>query len=232
MKGLSNIKSKLLAEEIEERILQYIIQTPLEIGTKLPNEFELGERFGVGRSTIREAVKLLVSKGILEVRQGSGTYVISTTPPELDPLGLQGLWDKMSLALDLVNLRMILEPGIAEMAALNATEEDIKKLREICDITERKIRNDEDYIHDDIQFHTCVAECSKNKVVEQLIPMIDTAVLMFVNVTYKFLKEESIATHRAVVEAIADHDPVGARAAMMMHMTYNRTLIKKMKDES
>lgn len=232
MKGLSNIKSKLLAEDIEERILQYIIQTPLEIGTKLPNEFELGERFGVGRSTIREAVKLLVSKGILEVRQGSGTYVISTTPPELDPLGLQGLGDKMSLALDLVNLRMILEPGIAEMAALNATEEDIKKLREICDITERKIRNDEDYIHDDIQFHTCVAECSKNKVVEQLIPVIDTAVLMFVNVTHKFLKEESIATHRAVVEAIADHDPVGARAAMMMHMTYNRTLIKKMKDES
>ena len=232
MKGLSNIKSKLLAEEIEERILQYIIQTPLEIGTKLPNEFELGERFGVGRSTIREAVKLLVSKGILEVRQGSGTYVISTTPPELDPLGLQGLGDKMSLALDLVNLRMILEPGIAEMAALNATEEDIKKLREICDITERKIRNDEDYIHDDIQFHTCVAECSNNKVVEQLIPMIDTAVLMFVNVTHKLLKEESIATHRAVVEAIADHDPVGARAAMMMHMTYNRTLIKKMKDES
>lgn len=232
MKGLSNIKSKLLAEEIEERILQYIIQTPLEIGTKLPNEFELGERFGVGRSTIREAVKLLVSKGILEVRQGSGTYVISTTPPELDPLGLQGLGDKMSLALDLVNLRMILEPGIAEMAALNATEEDIKKLREICDITERKIRNDKDYIHHDIQFHTCVAECSKNKVVEQLIPMIDTAVLMFVNVTHKLLKEESIATHRAVVEAIADHDPVGARAAMMMHMTYNRTLIKKMKDES
>ena len=232
MKGLSNIKSKLLAEEIEERILQYIIQTPLEIGTKLPNEFELGERFGVGRSTIREAVKLLVSKGILEVRQGSGTYVISTTPPELDPLGLQGLGDKMSLALDLVNLRMILEPGIAEMAALNATEEDIKKSREICDITERKIRNDEDYTHDDIQFHTCVAECSKNKVVEQLIPMIDTAVLMFVNVTHKLLKEESIATHRAVVEAIADHDPVGARAAMMMHMTYNRTLIKKMKDES
>ena len=232
MKELSNIKSKLLAEEIEEQILKYIINTPLELGTKLPNEFELGEKFGVGRSTIREAVKLLVSKGILEVRRGSGTYVISTTPPELDPLGLQGLGDKMSLALDLVNLRLILEPGIAEMAALNATEEDIQKLRRLCDITERKIRNDEDYIHDDIAFHTCVAECSKNKVVEQLIPVIDTAVLMFVNVTHKLLREESIATHRAVVDAIADHDPVGARAAMMMHMTYNRTLIKKMKDES
>ncbi len=232
MKELSNIKSKLLAEEIEEQILKYIINTPLELGTKLPNEFELGEKFGVGRSTIREAVKLLVSKGILEVRRGSGTYVISTTPPELDPLGLQGLGDKMSLALDLVNLRLILEPGIAEMAALNATEEDIQKLRRLCDTTERKIRNDEDYIHDDISFHTCVAECSKNKVVEQLIPVIDTAVLMFVNVTHKLLREESIATHRAVVDAIADHDPVGARAAMMMHMTYNRTLIKKMKEES
>ena len=80
MGGFSNIKSKLLAEQVQEQIYHYILETPLEPGSKLPNEFELGEKFGVGRSTIREAVKLLVSQGILEVRRGSGTYVVNTTP--------------------------------------------------------------------------------------------------------------------------------------------------------
>lgn len=232
MKSLSNIKNKLLAEQIEEEIFQYILNTPFNVGDKLPNEFELGEHFGVGRSTIREAVKQLISKGVLEVRRGSGTYVVNTMPVDLDPLGLQGLADKMTLALDLVEVRLLLEPGMAEMAARNATEEDIKELTDLCDTVERKIREGEDYIRDDIAFHTCVAECSKNKVVEQLIPVIDTAVLMFVNVTHKMLREESIETHRAVTDAIAEHDPIGAKTAMMMHMTYNRNMIRKLQKES
>lgn len=65
-------------------------------------------------------------------------------------------------------------------------------------------------------------------VVEQLIPIIDTAVMMFVNVTHKQLTEETIMTHRAVVDAIAERDTIGAKTAMMMHMTYNRNLIKKL----
>lgn len=228
MSDFSNLKSKLLAEQVQEQIYQYILDTPVAVGEKLPNEFELGDRFGVGRSTVREAVKLLVSRGVLEVRRGSGTYVISTTPLDLDPLGLRDVEDKMSLALDLVNVRIMLEPGIAEMAALNASEEDIKKLTALCDRVEAKIFSGDNYIEDDIAFHTCVAQCSKNKVVEQLIPIIDTAVLMFVNVTHKKLRRETIMTHRAVVEAVAEHDPIGARTAMMMHLTFNRDRIKKM----
>lgn len=230
---LSNLKNKLLAEQVQEQIYQYILETPIAVGAKLPNEFELGDRFGVGRSTIREAVKLLISRGILEVRRGSGTYVVSTTPVDMDPLGLGAVEDKMALALalDLVNVRIILEPGIAEMAALNATQEDVLKLRNLCDSVERKIKIGDSYIEDDIAFHTCVAECSKNKVVEQLIPIIDTAVLMFVNVTHKKLTDETIMTHRAVTEAIAEHDPIGAKTAMMMHMTFNRNMIRQlMKD--
>ena len=125
----------------------------------------------------------------------------------------------------------VLEPGIAEMAALNATPEDIKKLRDLCDQVEIRIKNGSSYIKEDIAFHTCVAECAKNKVVEQLIPIIDTAVLMFVNVTHTRLKEETIMTHRAVVDAIADHDSIGARSAMMMHMTFNRNMIRKLMKE-
>ena len=74
MNDFSHLKNKLLAEQIEDQIYHYILDTPIEPGAKLPNEFELGEKFGVGRSTIREAVKLLSSKGIVEVRRGSGTY--------------------------------------------------------------------------------------------------------------------------------------------------------------
>ena len=231
MSGLSNIKSKLLAEQVQEQIYQYILEQQYETGSRIPNEFQLASRFGVGRSTIREAVKLLISRGVLEVRRGSGTYVVSTAPTDLDPLGLLQFEDKMGLALDLANVRLMLEPGIAEMAALNATEEDIQKLRELCDVVEHKILEGESYIQEDIAFHTCVAACAKNKVVEQLIPIIDTAVLMFVNVTHTQLKEETIRTHRNVVNAIADHDPIGARGAMMTHMTYNRELICRLKKE-
>ena len=228
MGELSHLKSKLLAEQVQEQIYQYILNTPIAIGAKLPNEFELGEKFGVGRSTIREAVKLLISRGILEVRRGSGTYLVSTTPMDLDPLGLGAVEDKMALAMDLVNVRMILEPGIAEMAAMNATARDVERLRELCAVIEQKIETGENYIEEDIAFHTAVAKCSGNMVVEQLVPIIDTAVMMFVNVTHRKLTQETIMTHRAVTDAIAERDPMGAKSAMMMHMTFNRNMIKDM----
>ena len=75
MSEFSHLRNKLLAEQVEDQIYHYILDTPIEPGAKLPNEFALAEKFRVGRSTIREAVKLLSSKGIVEVRQGSGTYI-------------------------------------------------------------------------------------------------------------------------------------------------------------
>ena len=229
MSDFSHLKNKLLAEQVEDRIYHYILDKPLNPGDKLPNEFELGELFGVGRSTIREAVKLLSSKGIVEVRRGSGTYVV-TIVPVTDPLGLRAVQDKNALALDLVNVRLLLEPGIAEMAANQATAEDIVRMNNLCDRVEYKIKAGEHYIEDDIAFHTCIAESSKNLVVGQLIPVIDTAVMMFVNVTHKKLTEETILTHRMITEAIARHDPIGARSAMVMHLNFNRNCIRKLYD--
>lgn len=231
MEDLSNIKNKLLAEQVEDQLFQYILKKPVPVGERLPNEFKLGELFGVGRSTVREAVKSLVSKGILEIRRGAGTYVISTTTAEEDPLGLLKTGDKMGLALDLADVRMMLEPEIAQLAALHATEEEIVVLRQLCDRVEEKIRRGEPYIQEDIKFHTYVAECSKNRVIQQLIPIIDTTVMMFVNVTHKKLTEETIRTHRQVAEAIAERDMIGAKTAMMMHMTYNRNMIKQLMKE-
>ena len=184
MSEFSHLKNKLLAEQVEDQIYHYILDEALEPGAKLPNEFALGEKFRVGRSTIREAVKLLSSKGIVEVRQGSGTYVVTTVKGLSDPLNLRSVQDKNVLAFDLVNVRLLLEPGIAEMAAQNATPEDIERLRRLCERVEAKIHEGDRYIEDDIAFHTC----------------------------------------------IADHDPIGAKAAMVMHLNFNRSYIKKVYD--
>ena len=169
MSEFSHLKNKLLAEQVEDQIYHYILDEALEPGAKLPNEFALGEKFRVGRSTIREAVKLLSSKGIVEVRQGSGTYVVTTVKGLSDPLNLRSVQDKNALAFDLVNVRLLLEPGIAEMAAQNATPEDIERLRRLCERVEAKIHEGARYIADDIAFHTCIAESSKHLVVGQLL---------------------------------------------------------------
>ena len=230
MSEFSHLKNKLLAEQVEDQIYHYILDEALEPGAKLPNEFALGEKFRVGRSTIREAVKLLSSKGIVEVRRGSGTYVKDLVPTDLDPLNLRNVEDKVTLAMNLVDLRLILEPGIAELAAYNATDEEIEHLKDLCDTVEYKIDHDLYYIQDDIDFHTYIARCSKNKVVEQIISIIETAVLMFVNLTHRRLRQETIITHRAITKSIAEHDPVGARSAMTMHISYNRAAIKEIYD--
>ena len=156
---------KLLGSQIEDRILEYIKEKPLEVGDRLPNEFELAEMFEVGRSTIREAVKGLVTKGVLQVRRGAGTYVSSLTPAEDDPLRLNAkLHDRFKLALDLFDVRLILEPEIAAKAAVYATDEDIATLKRLCKETEELYLADKDHMPKDIEFHTWIARCSKNQV--------------------------------------------------------------------
>lgn len=222
---------KLLGNRIEAQLMRYIQEEPIPVGEKIPNEFELAEKFGVGRSTIREAVKGLVSQGMLEVRRGSGTYVISAYPAEEDPLGLGRYDDKYQLALELFDVRLMIEPEIAAYAAMNATEGDVAELHRLCNEVEEIYRSGENHVRKDIELHTAIARCSKNRVVEILVPLIDSAVHTFANVTHRELMEETIHTHRAVVDAIERHDQVGAKCAMVMHLTYNRQMIVKMLEQ-
>ncbi|MCI9226651.1 MAG: FadR family transcriptional regulator [Dorea sp.] len=222
---------KSLGAQIEDELMKYILQKPVGLGEKIPNEFELAERFGVGRSTIREAVKGLVSRGILEVRRGSGTYVVSTNSLDDDPLGLGKIEDKYKTALDLFDVRLMIEPEIAALACRNASSKDLERLKLLCDETERLYRSGHDHISKDIEFHTCIAKCSKNLVVETLVPVINTAVYTFANLTHRLLIEETLETHRAVTDSILKRDSVGARCAMMMHLTYNRQTIIRLIEE-
>lgn len=225
------MSKKSLGAQTEDRLMEYILQEPVEPGEKIPNEFELAKKFGVGRSTIREAVKGLVSRGILEVRRGSGTYVLNTNPLDEDPLGLGKIEDKYKLALELFDVRLMIEPEIAALACKNATEEELEKLQRLCQETETLYVEGCNHISKDTEFHTCIARCSKNQVVEILIPVIHTAVMTFANLTHRLLMEETIKTHRAITEAIVKRDSVGARCAMLMHLTYNRQAIMKILEE-
>ena len=227
MGGLSSIRNKALTERIEERLFQYILDEKLPIGAKLPNEYQLAALFNVGRGTIRDAVKLLASRGVLQVKHGSGTYVASTMPVQEDPLDLKIIEDKLQLALDLTDVRIMLEPTIAEMAALNRTEEEARLLVEYCAAVREKIVAGEEYLAEDIIFHSHIAKCSHNMVVEPLVPIIDTAVIQIANITRDMLLEMTIETHAQVLDCILEQDPTGARAAMSMHLAMNRNVIRQ-----
>lgn len=228
---MEKMDRQLLASRVEEELMNYIRNVPVEVGEKIPNEYELAQQFGVGRSTIRETVRSLATKGVLEVRRGSGTYVISKSTIEEDPLGLANLEDPYELVMDLFEIRLMLEPEIAAQASMRATAKEKQELRRLCEEVEQLYMDGRDHTGKDIEFHSCIARCSKNRVVEQLQGLIQNAVVAFVNLTHRALMEETFAAHRAITEAIEKGDPVGARGAMIMHLTYSRQYLMKQKEQ-
>lgn len=103
---------KSLPERVADQLMNLIRTQELQAGDKLPNEFELAEQLQVGRGSIREAVKLLVARNILEIKRGKGTYIAQHTGEIQDPLGLAFCSDQFQLAFDLLEVRMQLEPWV------------------------------------------------------------------------------------------------------------------------
>ena len=138
----------------------------------------------------------------------------------------------MLISFRLMTTHLMLEPEIASLTAKYASEEEAQQIKKLCDETEHLYLNGSNHIPKDIEFHTCIARGSKNRVIETLIPIINTAVMTFANMTSRTLMRETIETHRAVVNAILDKDPMGAKCAMVMHLTYNRQALIKQSKES
>lgn len=225
--GAVQEKGKSLAEQVADRISEMIKEQTLTQGQKLPNEFELAGLLNVGRGTVREAVKLLVSRNVLEIQRGRGTYVNRFPGVVDDPLGFNYMKDKYRLAQDLLEMRMLLEPQIAELAAVRATEEDIKEITRLCDEVEMMIREGVPHLTKDVEFHGRIASSTRNQVMPNIIPIITKGVSYFVEMTNYSLDKETIETHRQITNAIAAHDPLAAKAAMSQHLIYNRDRMKK-----
>ena len=110
-------QTKTLAEQVADGIMNLIQETPYKAGDKLPTEKELCERTGAGRNTVREALKILASRNVLEIRQGAGTFVSEKQGIPDDPLGFSMVNDHVKLTKDLLQVRIMLEPQIAALAA-------------------------------------------------------------------------------------------------------------------
>jgi DNA-binding FadR family transcriptional regulator len=160
------IHKKSLAEEVASKLQEQISEGYYKINEKLPIETELMKSFGVGRSSIREAMKLLSNSGLLKIKQGLGTFVqeINSTREPMD--------DKLMRAKvqDIDEVRQLLELKIAEKAALNRTEDDITAMK--LHLANRlKAANDgllEECIEADVQFHIAIAQASKNEILADL----------------------------------------------------------------
>lgn len=226
MRGGKGIKP--LVEKTSENIIKIIIKEKLNEGDQLPNEYELAELLEVGRSTVREAIKALVSRNIIEIRRGAGTFVSQKLGVVEDPFGFIFVEDKLQLAKDLLQIRFMLEPQIALLAAQNATKEDIEELGNLCKEIEELILAQEDYAQKDIAYHTKIASCTKNTVMPKLIPIITASINIFISITKKALVKETIETHREIYQAIEQGDGKAAHDAMLLHLVHNRRNIEKL----
>ena len=216
-----------LAEKVADKICVMISEKGLKPGEKIGTEMELTEQMGVSRSTIREAIRILISRNVLESRQGSGTYVSDRKGVIGDPLGLNLLHDKFKLTWDLLEIRMLLEPQLAYMAATNATEEQLNELRILCDQMEMLSAQRKERSAVDIRFHTVLLEASGNMVASNLHPILEKAVEMFIHYTKREAMPEQMATHSEILEGLLRRDPEWARDMMSMHLAFNRKELRR-----
>lgn len=213
---------KSLADTTSERIIKYIIDNKLKEGAQLPNETTLSALMGVGRSTLREAVRSLCSRNILTVQQGSGIYVCHNTGVADDPLGFTFIENKEKLVADLIEFRMMIEPRVAALAALKATPKQADELFKLANSVAECFESKAAHSEADALFHAKIAEISENVIVPQLEPLIMHAIDMFIDITHSSLKEETLKTHMDIVHAIRKNDPIAAQDAMTLHLIYNR----------
>ena len=215
-----------LVEQVADQINQVIIDQNINTGEKLPNEFELAAMLNVGRGTIREAVKLLIARNCLEIRRGKGTYVVEKPGQIEDPLGFAYVKDKITLAMDLMELRLRLEPWVAQLAAQRIEESEKETLRQLCQQVEHKIRTGEDHGPADKEFHAYIARCTHNSVITEIMPVMTYSIDMFTKFKAPKLLEDTIRTHNLVTEGICANDPQKAYDSMYEHVAENRESIE------
>ena len=214
-------QTKTLAEQVADGIMNLIQETPYKAGDKLPTEKELCECTGAGRNTVREALKILASRNVLEIRQGAGTFVSEKQGIPDDPLGFSMVNDHVKLTKDLLQVRIMLEPQIAALAAQCAKEHEIKELEEILEEMEAAMKKREDYSELDTKFHTKIAQCTHNIVMENLLPVIGKGVAVFAKEVAQTEYDRTWISHRKIFCYIRDHKPFEAEMEMQYHLLYN-----------
>ena len=203
----SPLKKTSLSEEVARQLQQQIASGRYRAGNKLPTEPMLMEEFSVGRSSIREAIRVLANAGVVRVQQGLGTFV------EVSHGAVMPWYERLRDAnsYDLHEVRQLLELKIAEKAAINRTAKDVILLKKLLKKRyDAAMRNDaEECIDVDIRFHIAIAEASKNDILADLYKTIAAQIKRSFKAAYHntdtfLFKHEA---HAALLKSIVDKDP-------------------------
>ncbi len=218
------IKRSTLPDEIILRIQDLIKSVSLKPGDRLPTEIELAEKFGVGRSTIREALRALAALGMID-RSKRGTFVSDgrLRGGGEDPILLRTRILKDCELTDLLEWRLILEGEICSLAAKRATDEDIEQIRSALEEMERAARENEvtNFIQADASFHLAIAEAAHNQVADRMLKLIRQELVEEIGETLSRdpkLFGRSLKSHRLIFEAVRNEEAVQAKSLITKHL--------------
>jgi GntR family transcriptional regulator, transcriptional repressor for pyruvate dehydrogenase complex len=215
------VRTSRLYEQIVQQIEESILKGTLKTGDQLPAERDLAQRFGVSRTAVREAVKALREKGLVEAYSGRGTFITDGTSQAVrQSLDLMVKIGQPEGSQYLAELRAILEPEIAALAAARAQEPDLATMREAVAVMDRAGRDPDAYIEADLDFHLALAEAAANPLI---LSLIDSIVGLLREQRMKIFKveggpERGQFHHKRILEAMEQRDPEKARDAMRAHL--------------
>ena len=216
---MSTTKSQqTLPQKAADAIIRLIQAENYATGSKLPNEYELSRMLNVSRNTVREAIKLLVSRNILEVRRGAGTFVSEKQGLGDDPLGLSMIVDQFHLQQDLVQVCLLIEPKSAAFAAQYASPEEIEKLKLLTAELEKLLRTGDPCMANDAAFHLHIAHCSRNMILYNINTAIYNKLAQQESAGEFFMESHILTDHLRIFNAIQSHDSCGAYDAMLSHL--------------
>ncbi|MDE3228716.1 MAG: FadR family transcriptional regulator [Chloroflexota bacterium] len=215
------VERSKLYEQIVEQIQGRIVRGELRAGDRLLPERELAASFGASRTAVREALKTLAQMGLVDMRPGRGTIVTDNTSDAMrSSLGLMMRVGRLSNPDALVELRAIIEPEIAALAAERAGDEQLAALREAVATMERSLRQADEYIAADNRFHRALALATSNPLI---VSLVDSIVGLLAEQRSQIFAvpggpERGQVYHKTLLEAVERHDVELARTAMRAHL--------------
>lgn len=211
------LRRSRLADQVVAQVRDLVAQGAYAVGDRLPNESELSDMFGVGRSTIREAMRVLSSRGLVDVRHGDGTYVAAQAPSE-------SLEERLSRAElhDIYEARLMLESALAVLAAQRRSAKDIAAMRKSLQARERAIKAGDvaGYAKADFAFHLAIAKAAKNQALFEVYESFVQSVSGRLQsaTTADYIRDEGDTLHAALCEAIAQGDVSQTRRLVRTHL--------------
>jgi len=215
------IQTSRLYEQIVRQIEESIQKGALKEGSQLPAERDLAQQFGVSRTAVREAIKALQEKGLVDALPGRGTFVTNGTSNSmrrsLDRIIKSGETDGWAY---LMEVREILEPEIAALAAVRAGDQEIATMREVSSVMDQAGLDPDAFIEADLDFHLALAEAAGNPIV---LSLIDSIVGLLREQRLRIFHvhggaERGQQHHKRILDAMERRDPQAARAAMKAHL--------------